>query len=78
MDSFKEARAEGAGTSASETIITQESYAELVVQSIFLLDGASSRVISVGPGAGGVTLPKGQVQSDAYLDAFKAAGGDGE
>ena len=64
--------AEGAGEEG--TVITQESFAEIAVQSIFLLDGATSRVLSVGPGAGGVTLAKGQVQSDEYIAAFARAG----
>eukprot|EP00618_Florenciella_parvula_P030106 CAMPEP_0119508444 /NCGR_PEP_ID=MMETSP1344-20130328/28064_1 /TAXON_ID=236787 /ORGANISM="Florenciella parvula, Strain CCMP2471" /LENGTH=50 /DNA_ID=CAMNT_0007545189 /DNA_START=57 /DNA_END=209 /DNA_ORIENTATION=+ len=41
---------------------------------MFLNDNTLSRVISVGPGAAGVALPKGQVQSAEYISAFKRAG----
>ena len=67
----------GSGSGSGEeggATITQESYAEVVVQSMFLNDNTLSRVISVGPGAAGVALPKGQVQSAEYISAFKRAG----
>jgi len=77
VETFKERLAgEGSVGGGEDELITHESYAEIVVQSILLLDGATSRVIAVGPGAGGAALAKGQVQSDEFISAFTRAAGE--